>query len=159
MDQKPLFFNLATMIFLAFSLSGCATYSIQPENLIEQLRDNQKRSNYFRVPKWQQDLPIPLLTDLSIERNGIKKITCLNSDGKQVYLSIDHTTQLEIFLKSTSDTKKIYFDTALILDEKLIGHRTRFASRLIKATQVPLDDIEKIEIFTEFPRAEKVGGK
>jgi hypothetical protein len=159
MDSRPLTFNIVNLIILAFSLSGCATYTIQPESLFKQLRDNQKISNYFRVPKWQQNLPVPLLTDLSIERNGIKKITCLNSDGDPVYLSTDHTTQLEIYLKSTKETKKIYFDTALILDEQLIGYRTRFASRLIKATQVPLDDIEKIEIFTEFPMTEKVKGE
>ena len=143
-------FGLLLLVFLG----GCAKYSISPDDLVTQLRDHQKRSHYFRVPSWQRNLPIPLLTDLNIERNGIKKIVCINSDGKKVHLFIDHTTQLEIYLKSTNASKKMHFDTALLLEEKLIGHRTRLASRLIKATQIPLDDIEKIEIYSEFPRTE-----
>ncbi len=49
----------------------------------------------------------------------------------------------------------MYVDTVLLLNNELIGHRTRLASKLIEATRVSLDDIEKVEIYSEFPRTEK----
>ncbi len=109
---------------LLIFLGGCATYTISPDDLATQLRENQKRSEYFGVPNWLQFYAILFLTDLSIERNGIKRIVCINSEGGQVYLSIDHTTQLELYLKSTTETKKMYFDTVLLLNNELIGHMT-----------------------------------
>ena len=148
--------QLISVCFL-FSVGGCATYTITPDDLATQLRDNQERSPWF-VNTYMVGLTLLLLADLDIERNGMETIKCFTSDGKQVFLTIDPNTQAEITLKSTQEVEKMYFDTELLVEVKLVSHRTRLASKFVKRTEIDLDldTIEPIEIFTEFPKTEPV---
>lgn len=141
------------LTFLAFSLIGCASYTLTKEELLTQLKENQTSKQVF------QYLPHPasLFLDPRYVSNGIRKVLCRNSDGEQVYLYPGKDTQLEITSKSTGDVVKMYFDTVFLVEGRVVGLR----SRLIKSmtTEIAIDDIEKIEITDELPKTDKVEDK
>lgn len=64
-------------------------------------------------------------------------------------------TQLEITLKSTRETKKMYFDTVFYLGGTLVGFRSRLIHSKLGITQIDPVDIDKVEIYAEFPSTEK----
>jgi hypothetical protein len=142
----------AVLVFLAFS--GCASYTITKDELAQHLKENQSPQ--------ETTIPVGLLPALicgsTYQSNSIKKIPCLNSNGERVYLYLDRNTQLEITSKSSQDVVKMYFDTVLLVENKLIGLRSRLLSQCM-TREIALDDIEKIVITAEFPKTEKVEGK
>jgi hypothetical protein len=51
----------------------------------------------------------------------------------------------------------MYFDTVFFEKNKLVGLRSRLVPGMTR--EIALTDIEKIEIYAEFPRTEKVDPK
>lgn len=50
----------------------------------------------------------------------------------------------------------MYLDTVFLSENKLMGQRSRI---IHSPREIELDDVEKIEIYAEFPRVTKVGTK
>ena len=58
----------------------------------------------------------------------------------------------------------MYFDTVFLIENKLVGLRSRLTSSMTRAISlddptvraISLDDIEKVEITAEFPKTEKI---
>ncbi|OLD94045.1 MAG: hypothetical protein AUI36_46675 [Cyanobacteria bacterium 13_1_40CM_2_61_4] len=153
-----------TLLILLFALGGCANYTIPREDLFQQLKDNQSPQ---KMSSFRPGSPPGALVSFEFETytsNGINRILCLNSDGEKVYLFPDKNTQLEITLKSTRQTVKMYFDTVFLIENKLVGLRSRLTSSMTRAISlddpmvraISLDDIEKVEITAEFPKTEKI---
>lgn len=142
------------LIFILLTLSGCANFTITKDELAQHFKENQ-------FPR-ETSIPVGLIPALicgdTYQSNSIQKIPCRNSNGERVYLYPDHNTQLEITSKSSKEVVKMYFDTALLVENKLVGLRSRLLSSCM-IREIALDDIEKIEIYAEFPKTEKAEGK
>jgi hypothetical protein len=156
--------KLAVVPLVLLTLSGCASYTITKDGLAQHFKENQlpqETTILSRVPATMPGailLVIPsIICSSTYQSNGIKKIPCLNSNGERVFLYPDHNTQLEITSKSSKEVITMYFDTVLLAENKLVGLRSRLISCMIR--EIALDDIEKIEIYAEFPKTEKVEGK
>lgn len=87
----------------------------------------------------------------------MQQILCRDKDGNLLYLFPDRNTQIAITSKSTQESIKMYFDTVFFENNKLIGLRSRLVPGMTR--EIVLTDIERIEIYSEFPRTEKVGQK
>ena len=87
------------------------------------------------------------------ESNQIEKILCYDSEGNKVYLYPNKDTELEITKKSDGDVVKMYFDTVFLVENKIVGLRSRLIQSMVR--EVDIDDIEKIEISVEMPKTEK----
>lgn len=146
--------RLKTVFLVSTLLSffiGCSTYTISTNELIDQFRENQKSKE---VPT---NIPsaglIWAFLSSKYKSNQIEKFSCYTSSGKKVYLYIDKNVQLEITKKSDEDVVSMYFDTVFLVEDKLVGLR----SRLLDLTkEVNINDIGKIEITAEFPKSEEI---
>jgi len=135
-------------------ITGCtANFYVTPDDLIKQVAENQKKSDRMVM------LPVVVPT-VSIffasryDANNIRKVLCKNKNGELVYLYPDQNTQLEITSKSTKELVKMYFDTVFFEGTKLTGLRSRLLPGMTR--QIELTDIEKIELYGEFPKTEIV---
>jgi hypothetical protein len=135
--------------FLFLLAAGCtANFYVTPDDFIKQVSENQKKSQSMVF------LPAaPLFFASRYDANNIRKILCKDKDGNLVYLFPDRNTQLEITSKSTKDLVKMYFDTVFFEGNTLVGLRSRLIPGMTR--EIDLTDIEKIEIYAEFPRTEK----
>ena len=140
-----LFFT--TLIFII----GCSTYTITKDELISQLKENQNKKEVF------QYIPVGGIATMFLsdkfESNQIEKILCYDSEGNKVYLYPNKDTELEITKKSDGDVVKMYFDTVFLVENKIVGLRSRLIQSMVR--EVDIDDIEKIEISVEMPKTEK----
>jgi len=91
----------------------------------------------------------PIFFASRYDANNIRKILCKDKDGNLLYLFPDRNTQIEITSKSTNDIVKMYFDTVFFEGNKLVGLRSRIVPGM--GREIDLTDIDKIEIYTEFP--------
>ena len=147
MNARPI---LLTVFF--FVLGGCATFTISPDELVKQLKENQSSNERFQI------LPGPtLFLGSKYPSNGIAVILCLNSKGEKIYLYPDKNTQLEITSKSTIEVVKMYWDTVFLVEGKLIGLRSRLIQTMTR--QIAVEDIEKVEITAEFPKTRRLEEK
>jgi hypothetical protein len=146
--------NVKILALLIASLFvGCGTYTLTTDELVGQLRANQSAKQVFQyIPP-----PSSLFFDSRYQSNGIDKLLCRNSKGEKVYLHPGKDTQLEITSKSTGDVVKMYFDTAFLRENKIVGLRSRLIKSMTR--EIDIDDIEKIEITDEMPSTEKVEQK
>jgi len=96
----------------------------------------------------------PLFFASRYDANNIRKVLCRDKAGNLLYLFPDYNTQLEITTKSTKESVKMYFNTVFFEGDKLVGLRSRIVPGMSR--EVTLSDIDKIEIYAEFPRTEKV---
>ena len=127
---------------------GCSYYSITEEELVHQLKDHQNAIEEF------QYIPIGGIASMFFsdryKSNQIQKILCYNSDKKKVYLYPDKNTELEITKKSDNDVVKMYFDTAFLVGNKIVGLRSRLIQSMVR--EVNINDIKGIEIYAEFAK-------
>ncbi len=82
---------------------------------------------------------------------------CKDKEGNLLYLFPDRNTQIEVTSKSTNELVKMYFDTVFFEGNKLVGLRYRIVPGMNR--EIALTDIDKIEIYAEFPRTEKTKPK
>lgn len=99
----------------------------------------------------------PLFFASRYDANNIQKILCRDKEGNLLYLFPDRNTQIEITSKSTNELVKMYFDTVFFEGDKLVGLRSRIVTGMSR--EIALTDIDKIEIYSEFPRTEKAKPK
>ncbi len=148
--------RIIPILISALFSSGCTSYfSLSPEEFLQQASEYQKKSEAM-VSFSTFTHAGGFFFSSRYDANNIGKILCRNDKGELVYLIPDQNTQLEITSKSTKDVVKMYFDTVFLEGTKIIGLR----SRLLKMPrEIELSDIEKIEIYAEFPSTEKVPTK
>lgn len=146
--KSNLFFLLTLLL-----ITGCtANFYVTPDDFIKQVAENQKKSE--RTALLPVISPSVLFFFASrYDANNIRKVLCKDKDGNLLYLFPDHNTQLEITSKSTKDLVKMYFDTVFFEGNKLVGLRSRIVPGMNR--EIAFTDIDKIEIYAEFPRTEK----
>ena len=128
-------------------LTACSTFNISKESLVTQLEKNQKVGNRYNV------LTFPIIIT-EYPSNNLKKIKCVNEDGKLVWLYPDKNTQFMITRKSdSSSVVKAYFDTLILQSDTLYGLRSRILGGIRK---IPVEDIYKVEIYAEFANTENI---
>lgn len=138
-------------------ITGCtANYYVTPDEFINQVAKKQYKTEnptgFYVVSPLAS-----LFFNNRYEANNIRKVLCRDKAGNLLYLIPDRNTQLEITSKSTKDVIKMYFDTAFFEGTKLVGLRSRLVPGMTR--EIALADIEKIEIYAEFPRTEKFDSK
>jgi hypothetical protein len=122
---------------------GCARYPVVKEELVRQLKLEQK----LLRGDGMYGMGTVYLS------NGIDKFLCRTRDGEPVLLTSDKNTEMIITLKDSGDVVKMYLDTVFLsADDKLVGQRSRIVP---SPREVSVADIDKIEIYAEFPRTEK----
>jgi len=138
------------MLLLA---TGCtANFYVTPDDFITQVAESQKRGqSMVFIPA------APLFFASRYDANNIQKILCRDKEGNLLYLFPDRNTQIEIASKSTNELVKMYFDTVFFEGDKLVGLRSRIVTGMSR--EIALTDIDKIEIYSEFPRTEKAKPK
>ncbi len=144
------FFILA----ISFFLVGCISYyHLGVTELTDQLKtDSTRVEGTLYVPIATPSRTIPIFT--RYPANRLKKILCYNSDGEQVYFYPNQNTIFEFTSKSTKDVVKMYYDTIFLEGDKIVGLRSRIITTM--TCEILTSDIEKIEIYTEGGKAEKV---
>lgn len=147
MNQKML---LLLMLLLT---TGCtANFYVTPDDFIAQVAENQKRGQgMVFIPA------APIFFASRYDANNIQKVLCRDKEGNLLYLFPDRNTQIEITSKSTNELVKMYFDTVFFEGNKLVGLRSRIVPGM--GREIALTDIDKIEIYAEFPRTEKAKTK
>ncbi len=137
---------LGLSLLLGTFLPACAWYPVVKEELVEQLQSEQKQLSGDGIYS---------LGTLYFS-NGIEKFRCRNSDGEPVLLTSDKNTELIITRKGTQDSVKMHLDTVFLSENKLMGQRSRI---IHSPREIDLDEVEKLEIYAEFPRGTKVRAK
>ena len=141
--------RISFFLITALFFTGCSTYfSISNEEFIKQVTHDQKK-----VEAQVSVYAAPVFFASRYNANSIQKILCRDKNGELVYLIPDQNTELEITSKSTKDIVTMYFDTAFLEGSKLVGLRSRLITSMTR--EIEVTDIEKIEIYTEFPSTEK----
>lgn len=148
-----------TIGFLFFILvaTGCtANYSVKPDEFVNQVAESQYRTenptDFYVVSPLAS-----LFFNQKYQANNINKVLCRDKTGDLLYLFPDRNSQLEITSKSSKEVIKMYFDTVYFEGRKLVGLRSRLIPGMTR--EIALSDIERIEIYAEFPRTEKVDSK
>ena len=133
--------------------TGCtANFYVTPDDFITQVAENQQRSQgMVFIPA------APLFFSSRYDANNIRKVLCKDKEGNLLYLFPDRNTQIEVTSKSTNELVKMYFDTVFFEGNKLVGLRYRIVPGMNR--EIALTDIDKIEIYAEFPRTEKTKPK
>ena len=143
--------KIISFFVIILFLNGCSIYLITKDMLVQQLKENQNKKEEF------QYIPVGGIASMFLsnkyQSNQIKKILCFDSDSNKVYLFPDKNTELEITKKSDGDVVKMYFDTAFLVGKKIVGLRSRLIQSMVR--EVDVDDIKRIEIYTEMAKTEK----
>jgi len=132
------------MLFKITILTGCATYSITTKSLVDQLNTFQKveTNKYFQR-----------FSTFEYPSNNLEYIECEDKKGNYVWLYPDKNTEFIFTTKSTGKKVKAYFDTVLFNNDTIYGLRSRLLGGL---RIIPVNDIDKISIYSEIPKIEPV---
>ncbi len=144
-----------TIIFvLTIFIYGCSSYfHLTKDEFLQQAANYKDKSK--AITSFSTFTPYATFSFSSrYDANKIEKLLCWNEKNELVYLYPDKNTQLEITSKSSKEIVKMYFDTVFFKDDKLIGLRSRLITSMTR--KININDIEKIEIYTEFPNTEKI---
>lgn len=141
------------ILLMLLLTTGCtANFYVTPNDFITQVAESQKRGQgMVFIPT------VPLFFASRYDANNIQKVLCKDKDENLLYLFPDRNTQIEITSKSTSEVVKMYFDTVFFEGNKLVGLRSRIVPGMSR--EIALTDIDKIDIYAEFPRTEKAKPK
>jgi hypothetical protein len=140
--------RLILLSFLLFICSCTANFYVTRDEFLTQVAENQietKGSAMVAAP--------PFFFPVTFTANNISKLLCRDKNGELVYLFPDKNTQIEVTRKSTGDVVKMYFGTVLFDGTKLVGQRSRILPGMNR--EIEFSDIEKIVIYSEFPKVEK----
>ena len=136
-QKNVLEMRFLVLIISAIVLSSCSTYIIPKSSLIEQLGsiDSTQLINRKVVG--------PISSQYEYPANPITTILCEDKNGNPQTLL--NSPSIEIRVTEMNNRKTIfYFDRIMILNDHLIGVRSRFAPFADK--QIDLENIKLIEI-------------
>src|SRR5688572_10560227 len=132
-----LFAKVALTIFCTTVLSGCATYHVTTQSLMEQAAKTtgEKKTLVF--------VALPFFYAGTVNGNNFRYVECLDKKGEVKKIRVTHHTGIRI-TKNDNSRKTFYFDTLIIKDSVITGSVTHFGNIQIKP--IKLKDIAKIEI-------------
>lgn len=132
------------IIGILIVLGSCSSYIVSTQSMVSQLKDNQdiKVNTYFQQ-----------FSLIDYPSNNLEKIKCVDKNGLSVWLYPDKNTEFIFVKKSDGKKVKAYFDTVIFQNDTIFGLRSRLVGGL---REIPVNDIEKIEIYSEFPKIERV---
>jgi hypothetical protein len=131
MDKRHFLFGAACLL-----LTGCATYQLSTESLVQQFANTQPEKKYIYTPS------LPFIP-FSVDGNSLQSIKVLDKNGKETVIPVNNRTSVRI-TKTDSSRTTFYFNTLLIRDSTISGSKTHFFEAHIKPLK--LKDIAKIEI-------------
>ncbi|HXB94084.1 MAG TPA: hypothetical protein VNU70_02960 [Puia sp.] len=117
-------------------LASCATYHVSTQSLVQQMVDTKPEKKIIYAPTLP---PIPF----SVQGNDLRRIVCLDKNGKETSIEITNRTSVRITRNDSTHTT-FYFNTLLIRDSTVTGSKTHFFEAHIRP--IKLRDITKIEI-------------
>lgn len=119
-------------------LFSCKTYTIPVESFREQMTESGNEK--------MRDVEINNPTsysNLKYQANSVKSIVVVDKNGNNV--EIENSPKLEMRITRKNGKRYILlFDTVIVENDTLRGARSRILQNLRR--EIPLDDIEKIEI-------------
>jgi hypothetical protein len=129
---------IAFAVLGLFLLSGCATYHISTQSLMEQFANSKKETKVTVLIA-----PPFFFFPGIVDGNSLRTITVLDSKGKEKVLNVTRRTGVKI-TKNNGKHTTFYFDTLLLKDSTISGCKTHFVNAKIKP--VRFADIRKIEL-------------
>jgi hypothetical protein len=117
-------------------LTGCATYHLSTESLVQQMANTQPEKKYTYLPSF------PFIP-FSVDGNSLHQLKCLDKNGKETTIDVTNRTSVRITLADSS-RKTFYFNTLLFKDSTVSGSKTHFFEMHIKP--IKLRDVVKIEV-------------
>jgi hypothetical protein len=130
MEKHRILFAAASLL-----LTGCATYHISTQSLVQQFANTQPEKKYIYM--------YPGYIPFSVNGNSLQSITVLDKNGKETVIPVSNRTSVRITRIDSSRTT-FYFNTLLIRDSTITGSKTHFFEAHIKP--IKLKDIAKIEL-------------
>ena len=131
--KKRHFLFAAACLFL----TGCATYHLSTQSLVQQFADTQPEKKYTVV------VAFPFFIPFSVNGNSLRTLRVLDNNGKETVIPVTNRTSVRITRNDSSRTT-FYFNTLLIQDSTITGSKTHFFEAHIKPMK--LKDIAKIEV-------------
>lgn len=131
MNRHLLIFLIAPVV-----LTGCATYHLTTESLVQQFANTQPEKKYIYTPT------LPFIP-FSVTGNNLTSIVCLDKNGKETTIQLSNRTSVRI-TKVDSSRTTFYFNTLLIKDSTISGSKTHFFNAQIRP--IKLRDIARIEV-------------
>jgi hypothetical protein len=118
------------LLFFCLLLTGCATYHVSTQSLLQQFADTQPEKK-------------TILVAFHVNGNDLKTIRVLDKNGNEVVLPVTTHTGVRI-TKQDSSRVTFYFNTLQINDSTITGSKAHFFEAHFKP--IKLSDIAKIEI-------------
>lgn len=135
--MKPFSKTLALLLVLSIFLSGCATYHLSTQSLVEQFANTHKQEKTTVL------IAFPLFLPFQVTGNDLKEIKVLNKNNQEQILPVTHHTSVRI-IKKDSKRNTFYFNTLILQDSTITGKKDHFVG--LNINPINLNDIEKIEI-------------
>jgi len=126
------------LFFCLFLLTGCATYHLSTQSLVEQFGNSSTEKKKIVLPIF----PYVFFVD-PVTGNDLQTIKVLDKKGQEIVLPVTNRTGIRI-TKSDSSRTTFYFNTLLLKDSTITGSKTHFFNAHIKP--INFKDISKIEI-------------
>jgi hypothetical protein len=117
-------------------LTGCATYHLSTESLVQQMADTKPEKKYTYLPSFP-------FVPFSVEGNSLHQLKCLDKNGKETAIDVTNRTSVRMTLADSS-RRTFYFNTLLLKDSTVSGSKTHFFEMHIKP--IKLKDVVKIEV-------------
>lgn len=127
-----------TLLYLSplLLLTGCATYHLSTESLVQQMADTHPEKKYVYAPSF------PFIP-FSVDGNSLHQLKCLDKNGKETTFDVTNRTSVRITLADSS-RRTFYFNTLLLKDSTISGSKAHFFEMHIKP--IKLRDVVKIEV-------------
>jgi hypothetical protein len=133
-NKKSMVSLLVTFVIF---LTGCQTYHMSTQSLLEQLAETQKEKKVTVV------VAFPIVFPGIVAGNSLGKIKVLDKMNRECILPVTNRTSVRI-IKKDGTRKTFYFNTLLIKDSIVTGKNDHFIGVNIKP--INLNNIEKIEL-------------
>ena len=117
-------------------ITGCASYTVSKESLVEQLKENEGINKTRNVAS----------IGTPYSSNKLAKIKCFDKNGKEVLINADKNTTFAITNATTGQTVSLYFDTVYLSNDSIIGLKSRIVGG---KRSTALHDISNIQVKTE----------
>ncbi len=115
-------------------LTGCKSYSITTDSLVQQLKQDQHPAPDPKFEKYAM---------FKYSSNHLKKIQCVDSKGDTAWVTPGKNTGLQITQKSTGKKYMMYFDTVILENDTIYGLKSRLIGVL---RAFPVNDIDKVVV-------------
>src|ERR1700733_14180865 len=111
--------GISVCLALSLMLSGCATYHLTTQSLLEQFADSgtEKKVNYI--------VAFPFVFPGVVKGNTLRELKVTDAAGKEQMLHV--TTRMGIRITTKGGKRNtFYFDTLLIQDSTITGKKDHF---------------------------------